>query len=293
MRVTVILSTFQQPLHLRRALNGYLYQTRPPDEQIVADDGTNEDNREIMREFGARAQFAVRHYRHAHDGWRKNAIVNRAIAGTNSEYIILSDGDCIPRPDFIAAHVRHARPKTFIAGGDYRLPQNVTDAITLDHIASGAVFRRDFLLGLGLSAKSKRVKLTISPGWGRWLDMLNVSPARWGGSNASTWRADLLAVNGLDESFTAPCKDDVEMGERLRNLGLATRHIRYQAICLHLNHSREYWREGENVENLSKLGETIRTRRIRTARGIAEADDKFTVESYGRGAETGATGAVK
>ena len=82
-------------------------------------------------------------------------------------------------------------------------------------------------------------------------------------------------------------------GLRKNNLGLTTRHIRYQAICLHLNHSREYWREGENVENLSKLGETIRTRRIRTARGIAEADDKFTVDSFGRGAETGATGAVK
>ena len=283
MRVTVILSTFKQPLHLRRALCGYLFQTRPPDELIVADDGTNEDNREILRDFGARAPFAVRHYRHEHDGWRKNAIVNRAIAGTSSDYIILSDGDCIPRPDFIAAHERNARPKTFLAGGDYRLPQNVTDAITAAHIESGAVFRRDFLLGLGLPPKTKRVKLTISPHWGRWLDALNVSPARWGGSNASTWRADLLAVNGLDESFTAPCKDDVEMGERLRNLGLATRHIRYQAICLHLNHSREYWREGENIENLSKLGETVRTGRTRTARGIAEADGNFTVDSYGGG----------
>ena len=40
------------------------------------------------------------------------------------------------------------------------------------------------------------------------------------------------------------------MGERLRNLGFRTRHIRHQAICLHLNHGKGYWHYDEMDKNL-------------------------------------------
>lgn len=283
MRVAVILSTFNQPGHLRRALCGYLHQQRPPDEVIIADDGSGPETRDVIREFGAQAPFPVRHFRHDHDGWRKNAIVNRALATTTVDYIIFSDGDCIPRPDFIAAHVRRAHPLTFLSGGDYRLPENVTQAITLTDIHDGTVFQLARLRELGLPAGSKTAKLRVGPAFGRALDFLNFSPARWGGSNASTWRSALLAVNGLDERFTFPGKDDVEMGVRLHNLGCRSRHIRHQAICLHLNHAKGYWRYDEMDKNLGFLHESRATRRTATPQGIAQAATPFTVTDYGAG----------
>ncbi len=281
MRVAVILSTYDQPEHLRRALAGYRRQQRPPDELLVADDGSDEATRAVVREFGAQAPFPVRHCRHDHAGWRKNAIVNRAIASARADYIILSDGDCIARPDFITAHLRNARPDRFLAGGDYRLPEKLTDAVTLDDILSGAVFRLDRLRELGLPAGSKTLKLTAGPRLGALLDRLNLSPARWGGSNASTWREALLRVNGLDERFSFPGKDDVEMGARLCHLGLRGRHVRHQAICLHLHHGKGYWRYEEMEKNLGLLRETVAARRTTTPCGIAQAATPFTIDECG------------
>jgi glycosyltransferase involved in cell wall biosynthesis len=283
MRVAVILSTYNQPQHLRRALAGYLRQVRPPDELLVADDGSGEETRSVVREFGAQAPFTARLFRHDHDGWRKNAIVNRALAGADADYIIMSDGDCIPRPDFVAAHLRNARPGAFLSGGDCRLPQNVTDAVTISHIMSGEIFKLSRLHELGLPAGSKTLNLTVGPRLGAVLDMFNISPARWCGSNASTWRSALLEVNGLDERFSFPGKDDVEMGNRMRNLGLRTRHVRHQAICLHLNHEKGYWRYDEMDKNMAILNETISTRRTATPFGIAQAATAFTVEDCGAG----------
>ncbi len=281
MRIAVILSTFEQPEHLRRALAGYRRQLRPPDELLVADDGSGEATRAAVREFGAQVAFPVRHCRHEHDGWRKNAIVNRAIAAARADYIVLSDGDCVPRPDFIAAHERNARPGRFLSGGDYRLPERLSAAVTIDDVLDGALFRLDRLRALGLPPGSKTLKLTAGPWFGAVLDRLNLSPARWGGSNASTWREALLGVNGLDERFTFPGKDDVEMGARLGHLGLRSRHVRHQAVCLHLHHPKGYWRFEEMEKNLSLLRDTVAARRVATPCGIAQAATPFTIDECG------------
>ncbi len=36
--------------------------------------------------------------------------MNRAIEAAEGDYLIFSDGDCIPRADYVAAHKMHAQP---------------------------------------------------------------------------------------------------------------------------------------------------------------------------------------
>ena len=43
--VGIIISTYNNPSWLEKTLWGYLYQTRPADEIIIADDGSKEDTR--------------------------------------------------------------------------------------------------------------------------------------------------------------------------------------------------------------------------------------------------------
>jgi glycosyltransferase involved in cell wall biosynthesis len=280
-RVAVILSTFNQPLHLQRALAGYLRQLRPPDELLIADDGSGEETRAVVAAIAAQSSFPVTHLRHDHDGWRKPVIVNRAIAAATADYVILSDGDCIPRPDFVAAHLRLARPRTFLAGGDFRLPPEVTAAVSVADVLAGAVFQPSRLRELGLPPRrAKAIKLRAGPRLGALLDALNLSPARMGGSNASTWRDGLLAVNGLDERFRFPCKEDVEMGQRLRHLGFRGRHIRHQTLCLHLHHERGYWDYARTADNLRMLRETVSSRRTYAPEGLSRTSGPFTVIRY-------------
>ena len=59
------------------------------------------------------------------------------------------------------------------------------------------------------------------------------------GSNSSAWREDIIRVNGFDERMQYGGLDR-EIGVRLVNAGVAPKHARYNAACLHLDHPRGY-----------------------------------------------------
>ncbi|MBP5277885.1 MAG: glycosyl transferase family 2, partial [Prevotella sp.] len=91
--------------------------------------------------------------------------------------------------------------------------------------------------------------------------------ASWNGMNSSGWRTDLLAVNGFDERMQYG-GEDRELGERLMNMGIRARQIRYSAIVLHLDHNRPYVNEAAWQLNNQIRKETKQQHRVRTPFGI-------------------------
>ena len=82
--------------------------------------------------------------------------------------------------------------------------------------------------------------------------------------------ADLVGINGFDERM-AYGGQDRELGERLRNAGIASRQIRYSTICVHLDHDRP-WRTRESLEFNASIRRKTRSRRSKwTDFGIAKA----------------------
>lgn len=63
--------------------------------------------------------------------------------------------------------------------------------------------------------------------------------ASWNGCNSSGWKSDILRVNGFNETLCYG-GEDRELGERLLNMHIKGRQIRYSAICVHLDHDRPY-----------------------------------------------------
>ena len=50
---------------------------------------------------------------------------------------------------------------------------------------------------------------------------------------------------------------DREVGERLFNLGILSKQIRYSAVCIHLDHKRSYattetWEKNNTIRNFNK-----------------------------------------
>jgi len=235
MRVSLVISTYNAPASLRRCLLGFLVQTHRPAQVIVADDGSTADTAAVLRspEF---APLAIEHVWQPDRGWRKSQVMNLALAHCRGDYVVVSDGDCIPRRDFVAAHVRHARPRTFLSGAMINLPPEVhaglPDAVILDNSLFTTAGLASYLPTAG------RHRLRLAPG--RWEGLLNRLTARrcvLRGSNFSAWRRDLLAVNGFDESFVYG-KEDRELGLRLRNAGVASRWLKYSLVQFHLDHAR-------------------------------------------------------
>lgn len=79
----------------------------------------------------------------------------------------------------------------------------------------------------------------------------------------------MLRVNGFDERM-AYGSEDREFGVRLLNAGVRSRHVRYDAICIHLDHPRGYVDEADYARNRALRKHNQRHGISRTDFGIAE-----------------------
>ena len=269
MKVSVVVTTYDKPYYLRRALTAYACQDFRDFEVVVADDGSDDRTRAMIDVFRADAPFPIRHVWHEHRGFRKTVILNKALAAAATDYIVFTDDDCLIRADFLRCHATLAKHGWFLSGGVVYLPAEVSAAVTTDDVTSQRVFdptwHRERKLALGLGSKlNKR-------GWAAWL-MDHVSPtqASFNGHNASAWRADLVAVNGFDERLGYGGLDR-ELGERLNNAGVRGKRIRYRAVCLHLHHERGYRDAAVIARNRALRQAVRRERRAWTEFGLTRA----------------------
>ncbi len=239
MRISVIFSTYNSPLWLEKVFWGYHFQKGGDFEIVVADDGSDERTRQVLDRMRAVLKGPVVHVWQEDEGFRKARILNQAIQRASGDYIVFSDGDCIPRGDFVDTHRRQARPGRYLSGSYIKLPMGVSERIDRADIESGRCFDLRWLREQGMPPGRKARKLAAGPALAPWLNRLTPTRCNLKGSNASAWKDDLLAVNGFDERMPWGGVDR-ELGVRLGNYGIRPKHVRYDAIVIHLDHARGY-----------------------------------------------------
>jgi len=240
MFISVIITTYNHPTWLRKVLHGYLFQSHVDFELVIADDGSGEETKAVIEEFKeGNPEQEVQHIWHEDKGFRKTVILNKALLATKYDYVLFTDGDCIPRTDFLATHIENAEEGFFLSGGYCKLPMDLSNNLTLDDISSGRAFDASWAKRNGLRKKRLLTRLSLTPRLGKIADSITPTKATWNGQNSSTFKKNLLAVNGFNEIMEYGGLDR-ELGERLANLGLKSKQIRERAITLHLDHSRGY-----------------------------------------------------
>ncbi len=240
MQVSVILATYQSPAWLEKVLWGYAVQTFRNFEIVIADDGSDERTAQVLAAARCHLGVPVHHVWHADDGFRKCEILNKAILRAQHDYLVFSDGDCIPRADFLQAHAEHARQGVFLTGSYVRLPLTTSECITRDDVLSGRCFEWTWLVAHGLPSHRKyRKKIRANKRWSPVLNRLAFARTNFKGGNASVWKADVMAVHGFDHRMRWGGLDR-EFGVRLKQAGLKARHVRYDTCVLHLDHARHY-----------------------------------------------------
>lgn len=268
--ISVILTTYNAPKWLEKVLWGYACQSHRAFELVLADDGSGQATYECVDRMREQTGLRIRHVWHEDRGFRKCAILNRAICASRGDYLVFSDGDCIPRSDFLAQHHRFAEPGRFLSGGYYKLPLSISRAIDVDDIRSGRAFRYRWLRRQGLPLSHRCVRLLAGETSAAWLERLTTTRPTWNGNNASGWTEDVLRVNGFDERMRYGGLDR-ELGERLENSGIRGKQVRFHAICLHLDHPRGYanaddWKRNDDIRKSTRC-----VKRTRTEHGIEQA----------------------
>lgn len=255
----MIVSTYESPAWLEKVLIGFAGQSAPGFELVVADDGSGRETRELVEAMAPAFAGGLQHVWQRDDGFQKSRILNRAVLAARAPYLIFTDGDCVPRRDFVATHAARARAGCFLSGGCVKLPMTLSRLLGRDDIVSGRAFDARWLLARGLWDAHALAKIWPPARLARALDALTPVQPTWNGHNASGWKDDLLAVNGFDERMQYGGQDR-ELGERLVHAGIRPLQVRHSAIVLHLDHSRGY-RTAESLARNGRIRAVTRARR--------------------------------
>ncbi|MEE9321716.1 MAG: glycosyltransferase family 2 protein [Granulosicoccus sp.] len=276
MKLSVIFSTYNSPRWLQKTLWGMLAQQHRNVEIVIADDGSTAETRQLIEsmrpEFNS-AGISLKHIWQSDKGFRKCRILNKAILHASNDYLVFTDGDCICRKDFLQVHAARAEAGYWLSGSYYKLPMAASERVTRDDIESGRCFERRWLRRQGLPVSASHLKLNRQPQLAKFLNRITPTSCNLKGSNASAWRADVIRVGGFDERMQWGGLDR-ELGVRLNNAGIRPRHVRYDAICVHLDHPRGY-RKPELVAANRALRLNVEQAKItHTAHGISALIDE-------------------
>lgn len=261
--LAVVISTYNAPNMLRLALEGYKAQTDTGFCIYIADDGSGPETRELIDNFRKNAPVPVQHITHEDAGFRKARIHNEVIRQCREDYILLTDGDCVPLPGLVAAHRRFASRGFFVSGSRILLSESLSrrlqdDTDTLPALTKGRMIQ------WRMQGKTNRLLPLLLP--------LHVSPQHnrlegIRGCHLACWRQDLLTVNGFDETFEGWGREDSDLAARLLHAGIRRRDLRGLPV-LHLWHKEEP--RNRLAENDAMLTQCLNEKRIRAIRGIAE-----------------------
>lgn len=269
--VAVILTTYNRPDALSAVLEGYLAQRDKDFELLIADDGSTDETREVVMSYQRRAPFNIVHVWHEDRGFRAAAIRNRALEKTVADYVIFSDGDCIPLPDFVAGHRRLAEKGWFLVGSRILLSEEFTTRILKERLPVHT-FSPSQWVKVRLEGRINRI-LPLLP-LPLFSSLRKLAAQKWEGAmtcNLSAWREDLSRINGFDESYEGWGLEDSDLTIRLIRSGLRRKSARFAATVIHLWHPQnprssleENRRRLESV--LANGGPGVTGRRVSTTR---------------------------
>jgi glycosyltransferase involved in cell wall biosynthesis len=266
--ISVIVSTYNRGDALDAVLRALSRQTDRHFEIVVADDGSGPATAQVVQEWAGKTPVPVRHVWHEDSGFRLAEIRNRGILASAGTYIIFIDGDCIARPDFVAAHRRLAEPGWFVTGTRILLSPDLTSRILKQGLEP-----ESWSLPHWFARRSRREINRVTPLLALRLGALRkLTATRWRGargSNMAFWRKDLEKIDGFDTSFQGWGREDSDLFIRLIRAGIGRKDGRYATGVLHLWH-READRSSL-ADNERQLDEVLHGHRIAARRGLSMA----------------------
>lgn len=225
--VALIITTYNWTEALEAVLQSAFSQTVLPTEIIIADDGSSEETKELIGKMRKLTQIPIVHFWQEDRGFRAASARNGAIRESNSEYIVMIDGDMILEPHFIEDHLSAARKNTFIQGRRALLTKETTQRV----LSSGKYTFSCYDKGI-----KNRKNMIRSEILSKIFSVYNNTIAGIRTCSFALYREDAYLVNGFNEAFTGWGREDSEFVVRLMNAGVKRKDMRFKAIAYHLYH---------------------------------------------------------
>lgn len=271
MLISVIVTTYNRPDALSRVMSALLDQTDANFEVIIADDGSSESTREMISSFQellpSRSPARLVHAWQPDQGFRASAVRNMGVFASRGEYLIFLDGDCIPRPSFVARHRLIAEPGFMVSGSRVLLSEKLTQKLlsagqAIPVHAKGVAY----WFMQRLSGNVNKVLPLIHLPDNRLRHYRSIRWNRIKSCNLAIWKQDFVKVNGFDECFIGWGHEDADLVLRLARLGVRRKGGAFSTEVFHLWH-RENTRVAES-DNRKRVEERMHSALVEAVTGL-------------------------
>ena len=239
-KISLIISFYNKTELLQKVLESIALQTMQDVEVVIADDGSGPQAAAFIEHAAHSYPFPIRHVWHEDKGWRKNAILNKAVMAAKSEYLVFIDGDCVLEPHFLEEHYASRKQGEVVTGRRVLLTPKTTEYIlakplTPHRLGAPLFFRLLWETIFGHQKTQLEQKIRLSKG----LRQLFIRERKRYilGCNFSLYKEDLLGVNGFDERFQYPgYGEDIDLEFRLAREGIFAYSRKCQLVQFHCYH---------------------------------------------------------
>ncbi|QJC56546.1 Chondroitin synthase [Polaromonas vacuolata] len=267
MTISFIVLTYNRVDALLAVLTSLADQCGAGHEVLIADDGSRPEQVDMLKKNCPVFNCPVRHIWHPDIGFTAAAARNLAISQATGDYLIFLDGDCVPNHHFVQSHQRLAESGMFVNGSRVLLSERLTNKVLAEKIVLPHQ-RLWFWIKARISGDAN--KLLHFLGWPSSLFRVKQGFI-WRGirsCNMGVWRADMLAANGFDESFTGWGHEDADLVLRLSHLGICRKDGFFATEVYHLWHS-ENARDHES-SNHKVVSQRMQTDLVMATKGLAQ-----------------------
>ena len=224
--VSIIILTYNRSIPLGKTLSGVLNQNYPLDliEVIVTDDGGNDDNLAIVKEFSEKLD--IKYSWHKDVGFTPAAARNNGINIARNDFIILLDVDMFPSRNLVKEYVKYSNiiNKVILVGprkyvdlnnigykkiiDNTNLVENLPEVVTNNSIAGKLDGKKSVDWRLEIFKQTNNLKDEKVP--------FRI----FASGNVAFSKLNCNLVGGFDEAFNNWGHEDIDLGFRFFNHGL-------------------------------------------------------------------------
>jgi glycosyltransferase involved in cell wall biosynthesis len=240
---SLIIATYNWVNALDLCLKSVLNQSIYPNEIIIADDGSKDETKKIIEYYKGISKIPIIHVWQEDNGFKLAEIRNKAIAKSSNPYIIQIDGDLILNKNFIKDHLMFSEKGVYLFGSRVNIQKTLlpelykTKRISFNFFSKG-IKKRFRTLRIPLLMSLNKPKCSIS--------------TKLRGCNISFWKDDFIKINGYNENFVGWGGEDSEMIQRLHNIGIKGKRLKFSGIVYHIFHNEQSKKNLENNKDLER-----------------------------------------
>ena len=227
---SLVAPTYNWPNALELLLLSVLKQTILPHEVIIADDGSSDDTKKLIEDFQKKFPIPLIHIWHEDKKNRKPTIMNKAIAAAKYDYIIEIDGDIILNKYFIEDHLSFAEKGHYLFGSRVTIQEKLLPELFSKKIVQFNIFSK------GLKKRGRMIRI---PFLMYFAQSVHQRSRKLRGCNMSFWKKDFIKINGFNEALVGWGIDDSEMIQRLHNIGIRGKRLKFVGIAYHIYHKEQ------------------------------------------------------